>query len=232
MDAPLPPKPEIVVSSGIEFSSNSLPNFLDSESESESEGTRARKSLTVNQALEALKTLNTLSTQQLPEFEKKAEEYAQIREKAIVEQQKTNQMLLQLSQHLDKFHNKEAEIQQLQKRSDDHEECLITTHANIQTIETKLNDLFEHLTFCKEKIENLQTQISETQEIAALSHSKLDIQIKKIESNKEAYVTLGNNVESLRKMNQSLLRRVQIYMTGSVAILMAAVWIWWHAYQK
>lgn len=232
MDGQLPPKPEIVISSGVEFSSNPLPNFLDSESESESEGTRARKSLTVNQALEALKTLNTLSTQQLPEFEKRAEEYAQIREKTIVEQQKTNQMLLQLSQHLEKFHNKEVEIQQLQKRLDSHEQCLRTAQINIQTIETRLSDLFEHITFCKEKIENLQTQISDTQEIAASSHSRLDVQIKKIESNKEAYVDLGNNVESLRKMNQSLLRRVQIYMTGSVAILMAVIWIWWHAYQK
>src|SRR5687768_10374007 len=106
----VPPKSEIIfVERGIN-STNSYSTSSPSETDSESEGTKVRKSFTLNETFDALEALNNLSQNRLPELEKKAEKYAKIREESIIEQQKTNELLTQLAKHVDNFQNRDEDI--------------------------------------------------------------------------------------------------------------------------
>ena len=207
------------------------PRLEKTSQETELELTKTPKMASFLHALEALKGLTNVSKEEIDKLEENIVKYTQAKEQSIEKQHKTNELLSQLSQHLEQLDNKKTEIQQLKKYLDDHEQFLKGTQTNIQTLEVKLNDLLVFVTTYKQQIKDLQSSITRLEEIQELSTQAHVITNKQTESNTQAFVDLSNRVESLRKTNQSLLRRVQIYMTGSVAILMAAIWIWWHARQ-
>jgi len=57
-------------------------------------------------------------------------------------------------------------------------------------------------------------------------------QLKKIDNIQTLLAEDRQNIENLEKTNEILHKKVNFYMTGSVAVFIAALWIWWYTHQS